>query len=515
MSKKAFKMAITRALSTVVPCVTVLLAAQAPALAFSGEDPLYGKPWHHAQITHEAAAKVGFDSIPNWNEEHTANDRAAEVLAWHADYIDSYLYNPIWWARGGLDRYKVSLSTYDELAKLHFDDLFSGDHVRRVWPRYLTGTVAGLLWAKEHDDVSAARNILAVSLHAIQDFYSHSSWVDVPERRTVTWFSMPAAERAKQTIYTGAYEKPEQLGIKHHGKIAPMCSILSQGGISGFMNMGCSGISPLSNSSMCQQWKECKEGKTLTGVQVAGVPIPSNIIYLSPPGIALDNHWIAAIGVKQRGLTDVTSDQIFDIARKLALDSSVQWLQILEWRMTTVGAADFWKRVKTEKPETSPKDTRYNEYEQYNRFPYTFLSAGTYPPRLDKPEEEYYLRVRLKTSSDANAGTNSDIYLRAAGSKGFLLDYMPGANPVIAYNDFEAGDDQVYTVGPFSSLPSSLEFENRSATGGEVLKALGRSFVDALDTIVTGAGDFLLSIVGGHADLMGRARKVWTTQDLA
>ena len=50
----------------------------------------------------------------------------------------------------------------------------------------------------------------------------------------------------------------------------------------------------------------------------------------------------------------------------------------------------------------------------------------------------------------------------------FLLDYMPRANPVIAYNDFEAGDDGVYVVGPFREVPDAIALENRSATTGEV-----------------------------------------------
>ena len=76
----------------------------------------------------------------------------------------------------------------DALTALHFDDLTSTAQVRSVWRRILGGTVAGLVWAAEHDDVAAARHVIGCGLHSIQDFYSHSNWVDAADRRTRTWF---------------------------------------------------------------------------------------------------------------------------------------------------------------------------------------------------------------------------------------------------------------------------------------------------------------------------------------
>ena len=511
--------------ATMVVTMAVLAALPAPpAHAFSGEDPLFGKPWYHRQITRVAAKQAGFTFNPtkdtpawkNREDEAHAGDKAAEALAWHADQIDSYLYNPKWWVEGGLDRFKVSMATYDELAKLHFDDLFSADQVRRAFKRYLTGTMAGLVWAKEHDDVGAARNIVAVSLHAIQDFYSHSSWMDDPARRKATWFDYPKVTRDKMFVFTGAYEHPEHLGVKHHGKPAPLCTLMNQSGAGPMMDIACAGISPLSNGSLCAQYKECKEGVTTTGLKIKDVAIPGNVVYYAPPGIALDSEWMAAIGIKQRGLTGVTSKEMFEGARNLATTASVQWLKILQEQMTTMGNGAFWKRLQSEVPASMTKlksDDLEVEYESYHKFPYMFLTAGPYPPPLNTPEEQYYLRVRLKTSTENLSGTNSDIYLWANGDP-YLLDYLPKANPALAYNDFEAGDDGVYMVGPFPSVPSSVMFENRSASGGDVLAALGNSFAAAMDTVATGIGDFLKGIVGADADVIGKGKKIWKPDDL-
>jgi hypothetical protein len=157
------------------------------AHAFGTEDLLNG-PFHHEVITEEAAKAVEFKGeLSSETSGNAARTEALHTLGWNADYIDSYLYSPYWWAAdAGLDRFKVSLSTSHELERLHFDDLFSSDQVHHTWRRYTTGTMAGLLWAAnryKNGDTSAihaAQNIVSVSLHAMQDFYSHSNWVDDP-----------------------------------------------------------------------------------------------------------------------------------------------------------------------------------------------------------------------------------------------------------------------------------------------------------------------------------------------
>lgn len=485
-----------------VVCLMVALVQGTPSetRAFSGEDILHGNPWYHQLLTERAAQTCGF-SAP-----------AIESLKWHADYIDSYAYNPLWWAQGGLSRLKVSLATYDELAKLHFDDLFSTLQVEANWKRILAGTLIGLLWAKEQDDVSAAHNVLGVSLHAIQDFYAHSNWVDAPERRNRTWFEVPPEERRRMSLWTGAYEKPVQLGIKPHGKIEPAATLLKMSGVSDIMPLVCSPFSPLSNSGLCETWRSVQEGRAIQP-QVLGVRVPDNVVYLSPPGIALDSRWVANIAVQVRGVTDVTGEQLFEIALTLAERTSVQWLQILEAQMDALGAGEFWRKVKN---SGFSLEERTRQYERYNQMPYTFLSAGQYPTPAVRAagDDQFFLRVRLRTASQLGSGTDADIYLEAAGQK-FLLDYMPRANPILAVNDFEAGDDMVYVVGPFARLPDSITLRNDAATGWDVVESLGRAFVDGMEWVISNARTFLLSLIGGNADHVATNKKVWTAQELA
>jgi DNA-binding beta-propeller fold protein YncE len=139
-------------------------------------------------------------------ESRAAADGLTWAWGWDADHAGGHLYDPFGSATGGRGRFQAARFAHDELAKVHFDDLASTARINLMWRRYLGGTVAGLLWAADRGDVAAARNIVGAGLHAMQDFYSHSNWVDLSFRRR-TWFEVPAADRNAMQLYTGTYER--------------------------------------------------------------------------------------------------------------------------------------------------------------------------------------------------------------------------------------------------------------------------------------------------------------------
>ncbi|KGM03410.1 hypothetical protein Q760_04030 [Cellulomonas cellasea DSM 20118] len=466
-------------------------------LLFGGEDPAAGDPWYHEEISRGAALDAGFGLT------------AADDVAWHTDYVDSYLYNPYWWATGGIPRLKASLAGKPLLKNLHFDDLFAPGQVLTMWRRYTSGTLAGLAWAWRADDVGAARNVVGAGLHALQDFYSHSNWVDDETRRTRTFLEVPVAERAAMPLWTGSYELPDHLGLKPHGKPAPWCGALSS--ISGVMDIVCHPASPLSDGPVCRAYRACRDSAEARPEHILGVPIPAGVYYLAPPGIALDSTWQAEIGVQVRGLTDISGKDLFKAATDLARSTSSQWLELLGARMTSLGAGEFWDQVRT---ATLPAADRERQFEEFHRFPYGFAAVGPYPPPVNEQADEWYLRVRLVTGRDPGAGTDSDIVVHAGG-RSDVLDYMPRDHPLLAYNDFESGDDQAYYLGPYSSLPPFLEIENRSASVGDVFVALGTSFVRAVQSAVESVAAFLFNLIGGPADLVGNTKMVWTPARLA
>jgi len=475
------------------------------AQAFSGEDPVFGNPWHHEQLSLQAAKAAGFSDV----RTAASGTSAAASIAWHADYVDSYLYNPMWWVEGGLPRFRAALMTQGELEKLHFDDLFSAPKVNDTWKRYALGTFAGLMWAKEKNDVAAAQNILGASLHAVQDFYSHSNWIDQPDRRDKTYFDFSASGRQQLAIYTGAYEHSDTLGVKHHGKFLPSGVVWKQPGVAPVMDVACSAISPMSKSEMCNQYRLSKSGVTVQP-QVKGITVPKHVLTLAPPGIALDNTWIAPIGVQQRGLRDINGQQAFDIAYNLALRQSEQWLVALGKAMKEAGPQHeaFWRRVQTEGVR---KDNRTFQFESYKQLPYMFMTAGPYP---NGNADGVYLRLNIKTSRDSMAGTDADIIVQAEG-RNHVLDWGRGVNVALSYNDFEAGDDDAYIVGPFNNVPSQITLRNNAPGGGAVIKGLGNDFVRLVTGAVNSIGDLALSIVGGHADHVATNKIVWMPENLA
>jgi hypothetical protein len=473
--------------------IVSLLSLSVPAWSFSGEDPAFGHPWHHNELSKAAAAKVGWSG------------GAASSMAWCTDYLDSYLYNPVWWGQGGFDRYKMSKALAPEMEKLHFDDLFTTPQINLMWRRYTTHTIAALMWAKEKKDVPAAQHIVGVSLHALQDFYSHSNWIDAPDRRDQTYFLYGAPLRQNVGLYSGAYEHSEHLGQKSHGIWRYDAAIYNATGVKEIMEIACTAASPFSNSPECQDFKRAKRGVSLRPT-IAGVKLPPGVWWYAPPGIALDNSWVADLAVQQRGLTDITGAKAFSTAYYLAEQQSIQWLQILETAMNRTGGTDFWNDVKATDVSQSQRE---RQYENYGQMPFQMISAGNYPPRAEQVNKrEVYLRVLLHTSDDALAGTDGDIELRADGKK-FLLDYAPRTNFITAYNDFERSDRDAYVVGPFDELPKQIEIFNNAPNAGQVVSALYKDFKSAVTSAWYKTGDVVLGLVAGHADQVAQSQKIW------
>ncbi len=482
-------------------------AATLTRFHFGGEDPLESSDnfdnWHHRGISSEAAIATG------WSVE------TAKEVSWHADYVDSYLYNPLWWVQGGLDRIKVALSLEPVLVNVHFDDLTSLAQVQIMWRRYLSGTVAGVGLAhdsggRKADKVAAARHVVGVALHAVQDFYSHSSWVDEEARRDRLWSHLSPEEQSTVPIFTGSYAHPEHTGIKHHGKYSIGCTIMQP--FSGFMDVICHAVSPFSNSSVCEIWRSCEDAEPLTSFEVSGVPIPANVVYLDPPGIALDSTWLAEIGAQERGMSRSDGQMLFDAARSLAVRESMVFLNTVGATMAEAGYGQFWQEIKT--APVSPTSLWEAQFEDFHRQGLHFIGTGTYPPEPSTPEHEWFLRLRIRTADVHGGGTDADILAGTVFGE-TLLDTMAGRNPLIAYNDFETGDDQVYHIGPFPRLPPTLSLRNDASTIGEVFEALGRAFLEALEGALEATADFFLSLIGGHADHVATNKIVWTPGQLS
>ncbi len=312
---------------------------------FGGEDLVTGDPWYH-QLLSEQAARAA-----DWSPA------AAGDLAWHAKRIDDYLYNPLWWPRIGLSGWRAARTARHLLVRLHFDDLSTTEQVHQMWRRYTSGTLAGLLFAWQRGDVAAARHTLGVGLHAVQDFYSHSNWVDDPVRRVTSWSEASPAVRSDLPLYTGGYEHP---GRPIHGKL---------------------GFGPRRRPGAID----------LRPRRFARLPVAPRLVSAAPPGMALDSRWQADVAAQVRGVTDVTGAELFESAVDLAHRDSTAWLAHHERLLIQAGAADFCRAMKTAR--VSPA-ARRPQFEGSSGFPFAFSAVGQYPPTTD-PEGSWYLRLDL------------------------------------------------------------------------------------------------------------------------
>jgi hypothetical protein len=520
--------------------------------AFGGEDPAVGGPWYHEVMTRAAAAAAGWSSRTAPHDEgrstpRSEQDRAGEAVAWAADYVDSYLYNPVWWVAGGSDRFHLAVMLHDDLVKLHFDDLTSTPQVRHMWARYEAGTIAACLWAAQREDVAAARNAVGVCLHAMQDFYSHSNWVDDPQRAQRTWYEARGSTdqpdpRRSMELYTGSYEHGTQHGFKDHGRIAISCTVLDKLGLATTMDAMCSAISPFSNTGLCQTWRDCRRGSPPVSPDSL-LYVPDNAVYLSP-GIALDSRWLARENIRHRDVSDQVraagGEALFQKAKNLAIRTSVQWLEQLAQEMADAGHESFWDEVTSQ-----PRQGRYDrlpistvadaflsgyqedldQFEDPSQLPLGFLTVGDYPPAPgQRDDDKWWLRLELHTSDDLLAGTDADIVaiVDDGTPQEFPLDRMHERTPkgglnevrLFEWDDFEAGSGDVYYLGPLRRVPTVLELCNRPASFVDVLSGAWEDVKRAAEGALDLVAGVMLSLIGGHADLVGHAKATFSWRDL-
>jgi hypothetical protein len=110
----------------------------------------------------------------------------------------------------------------NDMARLHFDALTTELQVEQQWQALEGNTIAALRrWAADPAVKPAYRpivllTIVGASLHAIQDFYSHSNWLRTVAAPAPIWFDVPRRVRESLAIKTGWYPDGKLGGILYH-----------------------------------------------------------------------------------------------------------------------------------------------------------------------------------------------------------------------------------------------------------------------------------------------------------
>lgn len=173
------------------------VALALPAIAFD--------TGHHADLTREVMAEQGFNA---------AAIEVAQVENWLVDYYSS----------------QPTAGLKEDLALLHFDNLFTDAQVENVWNNLAVNTKLAIQQAAEEQNALKIVALSGMSLHALQDFYTHSNWAALHPGQgdgysTLTWFD--ATDRTG--VYTGRYDRegdqPEHggydSGLNHDSYVRP------------------------------------------------------------------------------------------------------------------------------------------------------------------------------------------------------------------------------------------------------------------------------------------------------
>jgi hypothetical protein len=151
----------------------------------------------HQDLTNEVLAELGFNTDAN---------RSVQLENWLTDY---YSNSPT-----------VGKEVHKDLEKLHFDGLTNSLRIDHYWQRLTANTKAAVQGAAREKNALKLLSLMGISLHAVQDFYTHSNWVETHpapqgyDYATVTWFDT----KKRDGVKTGRYPNAKPIdGAHDHG----------------------------------------------------------------------------------------------------------------------------------------------------------------------------------------------------------------------------------------------------------------------------------------------------------
>jgi len=164
---------------------------------------------HHSDLTREALVDLGFSDIAI---------QVSQVENWLVDYYSN--------REGG-----VADSIKTDCDKLHADNLFNEASVKNYWDRLATNAKAAFSEAARNNNPRQVLALLGMSLHTVQDFYSHSNWAEIQappagfDYATLTYFDAGRRTGVKTgkagstgPAAHGGYEKDDGMNHDWYGK---------------------------------------------------------------------------------------------------------------------------------------------------------------------------------------------------------------------------------------------------------------------------------------------------------
>ncbi len=154
----------------------------------AGVCPAFDTGSHH-DLTRAVLAEHGFDED---------SIKAIQVENWLTDY---YSNSPTY-----------SMHRREVLEQFHFDNLYTYAQVEHYWAALINNLKNETQKAARDDDVMSMLVVMGIGLHAVQDFYSHSNWVEIHPK------TGPDSYRATTYLSTVDSSQRDLLKGLHTGK---------------------------------------------------------------------------------------------------------------------------------------------------------------------------------------------------------------------------------------------------------------------------------------------------------
>ena len=180
--------------------------------------------WWHAECTRKAMVANGFSPDARL---------ATQVSNYITDFHSATLFGTGIPEKQRVEVFKLKQEMSYEY--MHFDAIFSTRDIERNWQQIYANTIATLRKFHNNPEVKSGfrliifYNIVGASLHIVQDFYSHSNWVNtfVANQLPIpTWYSADSVYRSSLSLATGAYPDGSVKGMKGHAELNKDCSTI-------------------------------------------------------------------------------------------------------------------------------------------------------------------------------------------------------------------------------------------------------------------------------------------------
>ena len=170
--------------------------------------------WWHAECTRKAMVANGFSADARL---------ATQVSNYFTDFMAV-----LNMGNDELEKIKINKALFrsdHSYDFLHFDAIYTTADIENNWKLILENTKAALRQFAASSTVEPGFrqivlfNILGASLHIIQDFYSHSNWINTYMGKGISpipiWYEVEDIVRKKMTLFTGIYAKPFKGHVSH------------------------------------------------------------------------------------------------------------------------------------------------------------------------------------------------------------------------------------------------------------------------------------------------------------